>query len=174
MDDRDLGSRDRYTCYPGDRRFRLVDCIMGQRRIDSDQLRDRAIDDIRALSYPYFVTVTAEKTRSSSANARYWALMQENLDAITATVERLSEETGHTPLEIRRHIAAQLTPEHAAILYAVKKEAAHEILKLICGVPTSTRLGTKKFKKFEAIMEATLADILGEVNAEAAIITKRA
>ena len=57
-----------------------------------------------------------------------------------------------------------MQPEYVAILFSHTPEVAHDILKLIVGIPTSTRLGTKEFMKFEEQMEATIAVIAGEIN----------
>lgn len=105
-----------------------------------------------------------EKTRTLPQNARYWASLNEYLKQISASVNQIADYTGHTPLEARRIIARELEPEYVAILFSNTAEAAHDILKLIVGIPTSTRLGTKKFTQFHERMEQTIALIAGEVN----------
>jgi hypothetical protein len=105
-----------------------------------------------------------EKIRTLPQNARYWASLNEYLKQIRASVNQIAEYTGHTPLEARRIIARALEPEYVAVLFSNTAEAAHDILKLIVGIPTSTRLGTKKFTEFHERMEQTIALIAGEVN----------
>ena len=138
---------------------------MKQRHIKTPQDRDNAIKAVMSLDFPYVMGIGEEKIRSSSANARYWATLNDYIDQLTAAVYQVAEYTGYTPLEARRIVAQKLMPEQGAILFATKAEAVHDMIKLICGVPTSTRLGTKKFQKFEAIMETTITEIVGEVNA---------
>lgn len=105
-----------------------------------------------------------EKTRTLPQNARYWATLNEHLKQIARDVHRIADYTGYSPLEARRVIAREMEPEYIAILFSHTAEAAHDILKLIVGIPTSTRLGTKKFTEFHERMEQTIALIAGEVN----------
>lgn len=106
-----------------------------------------------------------EKTRTLPQNKRYWSSLTEYLNQMQQTVQAVASETGYTALEVKRLIAAEMPIEHAAILFARKPEVAHEVLKEICDVPTSTRLGTKKFMAFEERMIQTIAEISGQVNA---------
>ena len=106
-----------------------------------------------------------EKLRSTIANSRHWATLTDYLKQITQSIEKISTQTGYTPLEIKRLIAKEMPPEHIAILFARSPETAHDVLKEICGIPTSTRLGTKKFHEFDETMEQTIAEIMGQVNA---------
>jgi hypothetical protein len=106
-----------------------------------------------------------EKTRSLPQNSRYWASLTEYLNQMNQTVHVIANETGYSALEVKRLIAAEMPAEHIAILFARKPEAAHEVLKVIHNIPTSTRLGTKKFMLFEERMIQTIAEIAGQVNA---------
>jgi len=140
----------------------------------NDTIRQRAAEAILNLpDEPLMEIVVRDfvKTRSLPQNARYWASLNENLRLIEESIRRVAEYTGHSNLEIRRLIAKELPPEYIAILFSSSAEAAHDILKLIVGVPTSTRLGTKAFSQFEGRMEETMAQISGEINNFAARIT---
>ena len=106
------------------------------------------------------------KPRTESQNSRYWATLTDGLRNISTIVAALSDRAGYTPLEVRRIIAGDIKePERAAMMFVMKPEAAHEILKMIVGIPTSTKLGTKKFAEFHDQMEMEMAEIVGEVNA---------
>ena len=106
-----------------------------------------------------------EKTRTLPQNSRYWSSLTEYLNQMNQTVHAMANETGYTPIEVKRLIAAEMPPEHVAILFARKPETAHDVMKEIHGIPTSTRLGTKPFMQFEERMIQTIADIVGAVNA---------
>ena len=106
-----------------------------------------------------------EKTRTVPQNSRYWVALTELLKHLNAVVESVSKQTGYTPLEVKRLIAGNMPLEHVAILFARTPEVAHEVLKTICGIPTSTRLGTKEFSQFDEQMARVMAEIEGEVNA---------
>lgn len=136
---------------------------MKQRTIKTTQDRDKAIDAIMRLSLPFVIGVGEERLRSNSANSRYWCEIKEILDKMQANIAYISDETGYTPIEVRRMIAERLPPEYSAILYSRTEKAAHDVIKTICGVPTSTRLGTKAFSKFEQIMETTITEAASAV-----------
>ena len=104
-----------------------------------------------------------QKTRSLSQNSRYWASLTEYLNQIHQTIQIVSDESGYTPLEVKRLIADDLKPEQVAILFARTPEVAHDVIKEICNVPTSVRLGTKRFMEFEEQMERTIAEIAGQI-----------
>ena len=106
-----------------------------------------------------------KRPRTDGQNSRYWASLTEYLKQIAAAVARVSDQTGYTPIEVKRLIAKNMQPEHGLILFAHKPEIAHEVLKEIVGIPTSTRLGTKEFMAFDGRMEQVIAEIAGEVNA---------
>lgn len=106
-----------------------------------------------------------EKTRSLGQNSRYWVSLSEYLRQMNALVNQIASDTGHSPLEIKREAAAGLPIEYGIILFAKKPEVAHEVLKDVCNIPTSTRLGTKKFIEYEERMLAVMGDILGHVRA---------
>jgi len=136
---------------------------MSERLIETPEQRTDAINAIAALELPYRIQISPKKLRSNAQNARYWDGLQWHIDEVNAAIGRISDHTGHTPLEIRKLIATGMSPEHTIMLFSLKKEAIHDTLKLICDVPTSTRLGTKKFMEFEGVMEQQMAEVLGEV-----------
>lgn len=107
----------------------------------------------------------ALRTRTTGQNARFWATLTEELRNLSAGISEVSEHTGYTPLEVRRIIAKELQPEQVAILYASTPEAVHDILKVINGIQTSTRLGTKQFMQYEERMLQTIAEVVGAVRA---------
>lgn len=140
---------------------------MKQRTITTAEQLNDAANSLRLLGgrLPIVVTVTeGTKTRTGGQNRRYWADMDFFLEQIDEAIEQFAEQAGYTNFEARRVVAEFLEPQHAAILFVRKKEAAHEILKMICNIPTSTRLGTKSFQKFERVLEQTMAEILGSIN----------
>ncbi len=104
-------------------------------------------------------------TRTTPQNSRYWATLTEFLRLLHQTVQTVADNTGYSPLEVKRLIAADLLPEQVAILYARTPEVAHDVIKEICGIPTSTRLGTKKFSEFDERMTAVVSEIAGIVQA---------
>ena len=139
---------------------------MKQRYVETKDNLDRLALDVMGLehSLPFYVTITKhEKARSNAANSRYWCELKEILDKMQANIVYISDETGYTPIEVRRMIAEKLPPEYSAILYSRTEKAAHDVIKTICGVPTSTRLGTKAFSKFEQIMETTITEAASAV-----------
>jgi len=139
---------------------------MKQRSLTTLEDLKKAAADLLNLehSLPLVISLTeGKKIRSTAQNAAYWANIRLLLDEINAAIQSVSEHTGYTPLEVKRLLAANLPPEHIAILYARKSEVAHDVLKQICSIPTSTRLGTKDFIKFESILEQTIADIIGSI-----------
>lgn len=134
-------------------------------------IRDRAVAAINALELkPVLMEVVVrmfEKNRSLGQNSRYWVSLTEYLRQINAAINQVATETGHTPLEVKREAASEMPIEYGLILFAKKPEVAHEVLKDICNIPTSTRLGTKKFMEYEERMLAVMGDILGHVRAMA-------
>lgn len=109
-----------------------------------------------------------QHTRSLPANSRYWASLTEYLKEIALSVKRISEQTGYTVLEVKKLVGRELQLEQAVILFAKTPEVAHDVLKEINGIPTSTRLGTKEFSQYTERMEQTIAEIAGAVNEFAA------
>ena len=107
----------------------------------------------------------AVKLRTLPQNARYWAGLASELRLILRDIEEVSAHTGYTPIEVRRIVAKELQPEQIALIYAQTPEAAHDILKTILGIPTSTRLGTMKFMEFEDRMLQIIAEVVGAVRA---------
>lgn len=136
---------------------------MSERLIESTEDRRSAIEAIMGIDFPYRILISPKKLRSDAQNARYWSDLQWHIDEIRQIISASSGRTGFTPLEIRKMIAMNISPEHTWLLFSTKKEALHDALKVICDVPTSTRLGTKAFMKFETIMENQMAEVLGEV-----------
>lgn len=117
---------------------------------------------------PMVLSLTeGKKIRSNAQNARYWSEIKYFLDDINSTIGSVSEHTGYTPLEVKRLLAQSLEPEQIGILYARKSESIHEVLKQICSIPTSTKLGSKDFMKFETILQQTIAEIIGSIRSVA-------
>ena len=135
--------------------------------LSSDRIRANASAYVQALlieKIPWQVRIArVERTRTVGQNSRYWATLTETLRRLRAHVHTLADESGHTPLEIRRLLATELEPENVALLFVRTPEAAHEIVKMICDVPTSTRLNTRKFMAFEDRMVAVLGELIGHV-----------
>ncbi len=141
---------------------------MKQRSLITMDDLDKAANDLLNLEayLPLVLTITeGKKIRSTAQNAAYWANIKTLLDEINAAIQSVSDHTGYTPLEVKRLLAQSLEPEQIAVLYARKSDTIHEILKQICNIPTSTRLGTKAFIKFEDVLEQTIADIIGSIRA---------
>ena len=137
---------------------------MPERLIETPEQRTDAINAIAGLELPYRITISPKKERSNAQNNMWWSALEFHICQIAQAVTKISDYTGHTPLEIRRMIALQVSPEQSLMIYALKKEALHEALKLICCIPTSTRLGTKKFSEFHGVMEMEMANLMAEVN----------
>ena len=145
---------------------------MKQRTIANEEQQQKAAQALLGIKkFPFVVTVTeGTKTRTDGQNSRYWANMDNFLSEINDAVEMYAERVGETNIQARREIAIRIEEkydcpvEYMAILFIRTKEAAHEVMKMICNIPTSTRLGTKEFQKFEGILEMTMAEILGLIN----------
>ncbi len=133
-------------------------------KLSNPTARNRAVEAVRNAPDGYVVQI-GEPTRSLGQNSRYWVGLQEILRRLNATVNQIASDTGHSPLEVKREAAGGLPIEYGIILFAKKPEVAHEVLKDICNIPTSTRLGTKKFMEYEERMLAVMGDILGHVRA---------
>jgi len=143
---------------------------MKQRSLESKGDLQKAASDLLNLeaNLPMVITLTeGKRIRSNNQNARYWASIKYFLDEINVTIKSVSDHTGYTPLEVKRLLAANLEPEHIGILYARKSEVIHDVLKQICNIPTSTRLGTKDFMKFEGMLDQTIAEIIGSIKSVA-------
>ena len=143
----------------------MTDFILHPNR---DDIRDNCIAYIKALDLtkPKKVTIEEyEKTRTTIRNAHYWANLTDLIEDIRKAVERIAEHTGYSPLEVKREIAKGMAPEEIAILFAKTLEGAHDVLKEIAGIPTSTKLGTRKFIAFEDRMIQIMSDIAGHVKA---------
>ena len=124
------------------------------------------LEAIPAEHLPLYLTLSQGKgQRTSAANARYWAMIEGWMEEIRNEIKAIAEETGYTYLEARRVIANELPPEHEEMLYARNKNAVHEALKEICGIPTTTRLGTKEFNNYSDQLDLAMSQILGEVRA---------
>jgi hypothetical protein len=144
-----------------------------ERPIQNEQQLIKASQDLLKLKdhLPLLLTVTqGNKLRTKGQNDRYWANMDDFLYEINEAVEMYAERVGETNIQARREIAIRIEEkfdcpvEYMAILFVRTKEAAHEIMKMICNIPTSTRLGTKEFQKLGGILEMTMAEILGLIN----------
>jgi len=106
-----------------------------------------------------------DKLRSLPQNSRYWVTLTHYLGEMNKEIGLLSGETGYTPLEIKRLIAQDMMPEHVAILLTTRTDSAHDIIKQIAGIKTSTNKNTKEFMEFEETMENALAEVMSSVNA---------
>lgn len=134
---------------------------------------DESADIIKGLGayLPLVITITeGKRIRTDGQNRRYWSNLSNLLQEIRQAISQVSEHTGYSEFEVRKLVADELPIEQAAILFVRTPEAAHEILKMLVGIPTSTRLGTKAFSKFEMRLEQTMMEIIGNINA----ITRRA
>lgn len=131
----------------------------------NDQLVTACVDLAKLTGrIPFVITVTeGRKIRTDGQNKRHWVSIESFMAQISEAVGVMAEDTGYTPLEAKRLISQGMSPEHVGILYARTSEVVHEILKAICNIPTSTRLGTKDFSKFDDVLEQTIAQIIGEV-----------
>lgn len=139
---------------------------MKQRTIINDEQLKKAAHDIMALSgnLPLVITITeGTKLRSGGQNARYWSEIQYFMDELNQAISDAAESTGHSEFEIKKILAEQLPIEQAVILFAKSKDVVHSVLKDICNIPTSTRLGTKDFMKFEDRLSQTMTEIIGNV-----------
>jgi len=127
----------------------------------------KAVMAIRSEPLMEVIIKPYEKIRTEGQNARYWATLTEELRNMNATIMEMSKHTGYTPLEVRRLVSHRIQPEYAALLFVRDEESAHDILKMIHDIPTSTRLGTKAFMEFEERMLQTAAEVTGAVRAVA-------
>ena len=69
-------------------------------------IRDRALHFISIMPLEPLVEVSIkpfEKLRTITRNNMYWASLTESLRQINQTVNYLANESGHSPLEIKRH-----------------------------------------------------------------------
>jgi hypothetical protein len=143
---------------------------MKDRTLRTEQDKQQAAKDLQAIPadrLPLYLTLSQGKgQRSSAANARYWANIEFFMQEINNEINVIADNLGYTNMEARRVIAEKMdNVEHALILYARSKEVVHEVLKQICNIPTSTRLGTKEFNKFSDQLDLAMSQILGEVRA---------
>ncbi len=141
---------------------------MKERTVNDHEQLARAVSDLSKLAdhFPFVISVTkGKRIRSPAANARHWANIEDFMIQVNSAVEQISETTGYTPLETKKIISQDMPPEHIEILYARTSNAVHDSLKAICNIPTSTRLGTSDFSKFDDVLEMTIAQIIGEINA---------
>ncbi len=132
-------------------------------------IRDNALQELAALPLnPVLMEVIIrpyEKTRSLGQNSRYWASVTEYMRQIDAVIKAIEEYTGYDQISVRRHLAGKIQFEYGLILAARKPEVVHEVLKEICNVPTSTKLGTKAFIDFEERMLAVLSEVISHAQA---------
>jgi len=141
---------------------------MKERLIRNEQDLKKATNDLLALGQyiPFIITITeGDRIRSAGANAAYWADIDHFMKEINAIINAKADELGYTNLEMRRTMAEELPIEHALILYARHKEVVHDILKEICNIPSTTKLGSKKFAKFHDILQSTMSWIIGNIRA---------
>lgn len=139
---------------------------MKQRIILNEEHLKKACADLSMLGgrLPLVITVTeGTKTRTSGQNARYWCEIEYFMSEVNEAIEKAATESGHSEFEIKKILAEQLPIEQSVILFARKKEVIHEVLKGICNIPSSTRLGTKEFMKFEDRLTQTMSEIVGNI-----------
>ena len=139
---------------------------MKQRTILNAEQLKKACAALSGLggNLPLVITITeGTKTRTSGQNARYWCEIEYFMEQINEAIGRAADESGHSEFEIKKILAGQLPIEQSVILFAKKKEVVHEVLKDICNIPTSTRLGTKDFMKFEDRLSQTMMEIIGNI-----------
>ena len=140
---------------------------MKQRSIETQEQLEHAASDLLKLAgnMPFVITITAgTRIRTSPQNKMYWSELQFFMNEISQAVSNVAEHTGYSELEVKRLISNDMEPEQAAILFVRSKEAVHEVLKMIVGIPTSTKLGTKDFNKFTERLAQVMSEILGIVN----------
>lgn len=99
--------------------------------------------------------------RTNEQNAMYWSALDDRVNAVNRLVTIAADTTGHTPLEMRQIWASNMPPEQAALMFVLRPEAAHEIIKVVLGVPTTTRLTKANFSEFYERMETIYAEIIG-------------
>lgn len=139
---------------------------MKQRLIQNKTDRDKAFSDITPIEFPYWLGISRDMKESDAQRSLYFATIDDFLREIRKYVNAASENSGHTPDEIRALVSHELPWPQSAIMTMLTKNAAHECLKIICGVPTTIGGGKKRFREqFQPILEATMADILGSVKA---------
>lgn len=111
-----------------------------------------------------------EPTRTLGQNSNYWCALREYLRELNDIVNRMVSHTGNDAMDIKRELARRLQPEYAGIVFARNEDIAHEFIKLICNIPTSTNLKRKRkeggdFPEFREKMAATMNEIIGEAMA---------
>ena len=82
---------------------------MKTRTIHNEADLKKASQDILNVggSLPVVMTLTkGTRIRTTGQNSRYWATLDEHLRTIGVLVEAVVEQTGYTPMEVRRLIAA--------------------------------------------------------------------
>jgi len=101
-----------------------------------------------------------KEIRTDSQNKMYWSALDERLKELNLAIMAAADMSGHTPMEIRAIFAQRLEPEYIGILYVRNAEAVHEILKVIGGVPTSTKLTKATFSDFYERMEVVMSEVI--------------
>ncbi len=114
---------------------------------------------------PFRLSVSPVKERSTVANSHYWVNLGFWLGEVQTAINETANRLGLSPSDAKLLLANNMPTLHALIMYARERKVAHSVLKDICNIPTSTKLGTKAFHKFDETMERTMAEILGEVRA---------
>lgn len=139
---------------------------MKSRPITTEQQLRQASQDLLKLggNLPIVITVTeGTKIRTNSQNARYWSEVAYFQSELNEAISQAANDTGHTEFEIKKILAEKLPVEQSVILFARKPEVVHEVLKGICNIDSSVRLGTKAFSRFDEILAQTMAEIIGSV-----------
>lgn len=141
---------------------------MRQRILETKEDLQKAANDLPGLEahLPMVMTLTkGKKIRTEGQNKRHWAMIHEMMAKISHAIDNMAEHTGYTPHETQQVISNFLPPGHIHFVYAETDDGVHKHLKKICNIPTSTRLGTKEFSEFDEILEQTVAEVIGEINA---------
>jgi len=118
------------------------------------------------------VTFKKRKARRTEAqNNWYWATLREELLKLNGMVLEISEHSGHTPLEIRDIVAAEvnnyLGPRYGQFLYCTDEYHAHCIMKTLLlepGKQSSSEINVEQFSEFAEHMIRIMSEILGVMN----------
>lgn len=107
-----------------------------------------------------------EEKRTPGQNSNYWISLREYLRQFNAIVNQFASDSGNNARDIKREIARRNPPEYAGIILASNEEVAHDFIKQLANVPTSTTLKKRKeFPEFTEAMNATMNDLIGQAMA---------
>lgn len=107
-----------------------------------------------------------EEKRTHGQNSVYWISLREYLRQFNAIINQMQSDTGQPARDIKREIARRNEPEYAGIVLASNEVVAHDFIKQLANVPTSTTLKRRKeFPEFTEAMNATMNDLIGQAMA---------